>query len=101
MSARKDDFKTYGLSSENDTLGNLPNMYLSCGYKVAVILKEKADGIHCSLRSKFDFDVSVIANIFGGGGHKNAAGCIITGTFKQAQVKMQKEIEKYLKSLYN
>ena len=27
-----------------------------------------------SLRSKGDFDVSIIAKAFGGGGHKNAAG---------------------------
>lgn len=34
-----------------------------------------ADGqIHCSLRSNGDYDVSVIAKAFGGGGHRNAAG---------------------------
>lgn len=36
---------------------------------------ERADGmIQCSLRSKGEVDVSVIAKHFGGGGHKNAAG---------------------------
>ena len=30
--------------------------------------------IHCSLRSNGDYDVSVIAKAFGGGGHRNAAG---------------------------
>ena len=30
--------------------------------------------IHCSLRSNGDYDVSAIANAFGGGGHRNAAG---------------------------
>ena len=35
----------------------------------------KEDGsIICSLRSNGDYDVSAIANAFGGGGHKNAAG---------------------------
>jgi len=29
---------------------------------------------HCSLRSNRDYDVSIIAKSFGGGGHKNAAG---------------------------
>jgi nanoRNase/pAp phosphatase (c-di-AMP/oligoRNAs hydrolase) len=28
----------------------------------------------CSLRSNGDYDVSAIAKVFGGGGHKNAAG---------------------------
>lgn len=30
--------------------------------------------IHCSLRSNSDYDVSVIAKAFSGGGHRNAAG---------------------------
>ena len=30
--------------------------------------------VHCSLRSNGDYDVSVMAKHFGGGGHKNAAG---------------------------
>ena len=30
--------------------------------------------IHCSLRSNGDYDVSTIAKVFGGGGHRNAAG---------------------------
>lgn len=29
---------------------------------------------HCSLRSNGDYDVSAIAKVFGGGGHRNAAG---------------------------
>lgn len=32
---------------------------------------------HLSLRARDDFDVSEIAKIYGGGGHKAAAGCII------------------------
>lgn len=36
------------------------------------------DEVLLSLRSVGDFDVSVIAKKFGGGGHKNAAGCRIT-----------------------
>lgn len=30
--------------------------------------------VHCSLRSNSDYDVSAIAKVFGGGGHRNAAG---------------------------
>lgn len=35
--------------------------------------------IACSLRSIGDFDVSALARLFGGGGHKNAAGFILPG----------------------
>ncbi len=30
--------------------------------------------VHCALRSNGDYDVSAIAKVFGGGGHRNAAG---------------------------
>lgn len=33
--------------------------------------------IACSFRSIGDYDVTVIAKAFGGGGHKNAAGCMV------------------------
>ena len=46
------------------------------GVEVAIFFKEHKDGqISVSLRSKGDFDVSVVARIFGGGGHRKAAGC--------------------------
>ena len=94
--AKKEDYEKYGVDSENDNLGNLPNSYLSCGYKIAVILKEKDDGIHCSLRSKFEFDVSKIAQNFGGGGHKNASGCSIIDSVENATMKMEDAIRVYL-----
>jgi phosphoesterase RecJ-like protein len=31
------------------------------------------------MRSKGDVDISAVAKEFGGGGHKNAAGCSVTG----------------------
>lgn len=97
LTAPKEDYEKFGVNPEVDVLGNVPNTYLSCGYKIAVILKEKEDGIHCSLRSKFEYDVSKIANVFGGGGHKNASGCIINASLKQAEIVMAQTIEKYLR----
>ena len=44
--------------------------------KVAIFLKETKDGvISVSLRAKGECDVAAIAKHFGGGGHRNAAGC--------------------------
>ncbi len=40
----------------------------------SVIWRQDSDTIHVSLRSLGDFDVSEIAQKYGGGGHKNAAG---------------------------
>jgi phosphoesterase RecJ-like protein len=39
------------------------------------------------MRSKYDVDVRMVANSYGGGGHKNAAGFTVTG--KLADVKPQ------------
>lgn len=93
--AKKSDYEKFDMP-EDDNLGNLPHTYLNCGYKIAVILKEKSDGIHCSFRSKFEYDVSVIAQKFGGGGHKNASGCLIDDSLENSIKLVEKEIQNYL-----
>jgi phosphoesterase RecJ-like protein len=47
----------------------------------AVIFFKQAEGRHyrVSLRSKGDVDVGAVAKQYGGGGHKNAAGCSADG----------------------
>ena len=48
--------------------------------KAAVFLKEGQAGIiSVSLRAKGECDVSLVANTFGGGGHRNASGCRFSG----------------------
>ena len=56
------------------------------GAKAIMVLKEGADGkIKGSLRSTTSgVDVSKLAGLLGGGGHKKAAGFTITGRIKQA-----------------
>lgn len=96
MSVSTSDYERFG-ASENENIGNLPNSFLNCGYKIGVILKQKIDGIHCSFRSKFEYDVSKIAEKFGGGGHKNASGCLIIDSLTSAENLVEKEIINYLK----
>jgi len=56
------------------------------GVNVTVLLKElSANEVKVGFRSKYDFDVSLIAKKFGGGGHKNAAGCTIFDTIENAR----------------
>lgn len=95
MTVTKEDYEKFG-AKETENIGNLPNSYLNAGYKIACILKEREDGIHCSLRSKFEYDCSCIAEKFGGGGHKNASGCKFDTSMKQAQKELASEIIKYL-----
>lgn len=60
------------------------------GVEVAVLLKEKegTNGFKASLRSHETVNVSDIALLLGGGGHRGAAGCFISGTVEQAKVKI-------------
>ncbi len=52
------------------------------GVLVSVFFREKDENQYrVSLRSKGDADVSLVARSFGGGGHRNAAGCLIEGEF--------------------
>ncbi len=56
--------------------------------EVAILFKEFDNKeLKIGLRSKGNCDVSKIAKLFGGGGHKNAAGCIFNGTIDNAKKK--------------
>lgn len=67
-------------ATQQDT-ENFVNFPLSVeGVKVSVLIRETNEGLwKASLRSKDDINVSKVAGKFGGGGHKNAAGCTLEG----------------------
>jgi phosphoesterase RecJ-like protein len=50
--------------------------------RVACLLREREGQVKVSLRGKGDVDVNQIAARFGGGGHRNAAGCTVAGTLE-------------------
>lgn len=61
--------------------------------EIAFIAKEIAPGItKFSMRSK-TVDVSAICSVFGGGGHKFAAGCVIKASVKTAVDRVLTQIE--------
>ncbi len=64
---------------ESDGLINMP---LSVKAIQAVVFFKRGEPgeYRVSLRSKGDIDVGAVARGFGGGGHKNAAGCTLMGT---------------------
>jgi len=66
--------------------------------KVSVFIKEDLKNVtRCSLRSKGDIDVCKIAQMFGGGGHKNAAGFKFNIDIPQVRKKILDELKKYFK----
>ena len=58
-----------------DDLEGIVNLPLAArDVRVVIFIKETADGLRVSLRSKDAIDIRRVAVSFGGGGHPNAAG---------------------------
>lgn len=73
-------------ASEEDAEGFVNIPLSSEKIEAVVMLKESAPNIfRASLRSKGDVNVVKIAEKFGGGGHKNAAGCSLTGEWNEVE----------------
>jgi phosphoesterase RecJ-like protein len=73
------------------------------GVEVAAALREPppaADGEErrwrISFRSRGNVDVSAIAQRFGGGGHRNAAGCTMAGSLEDVKRSIAKELDREL-----
>ncbi len=67
------------------------------GVEVAVILKElEAGEVKISLRSKTTFDVSRLAQTFGGGGHKKASGAVMAGTIQEVKDQILDKIQRMI-----
>jgi len=73
-------------ASEEDADGFV-NYPLSVGeVEATALFKECSPGVYrTSLRSKGDVNVAKIAEQFGGGGHRNAAGCTLTGDWDEIE----------------
>jgi phosphoesterase RecJ-like protein len=69
--------------THNDTEGLINLPLTAREIQAVVFFKVAADGgVRVSMRSKYDVDVREVANAFGGGGHKNAAGFTVSGSLE-------------------
>lgn len=73
--------------AEEEDADGIVNQALSIGEVEAVaFFKELSSGAYrVSLRSKGKTNVAKVAELFGGGGHRNAAGCRIRGDFSEVR----------------
>ena len=63
---------------------------------VAFFKEIAPESFRISLRSKGSVDVNRVANAFGGGGHKNAAGCTVNGPYAELRRKIVAELNRAL-----
>ena len=80
-----DDFRESGAEqTDTEDVINLLHTVATC--EVAVMFVELKEGkTKVSLRSRNDFDVRKIAELFGGGGHRAASGVAFGGTLDEAR----------------
>jgi phosphoesterase RecJ-like protein len=92
----KQSMDFYGATS-NDLDGIVNQLLLTEGADCAIFMYELAPlEYKVSLRSKGAVNVSEIAQMFGGGGHVRAAGCIVNGTWHDVINNLTKYIHKQL-----
>src|SRR5438874_4351147 len=82
-----------GTYEDTEGLINLP---LTVKEIRAVVFFKQIEGeqYRVSMRSKGDIDIGAIAKEFGGGGHKNAAGCTVSGAIDALQKLFVAKIER-------
>jgi bifunctional oligoribonuclease and PAP phosphatase NrnA len=71
--------------THNDTEGLINLPLTAREIQAVVFFKVAPDSVRVSVRSKYDVDVRMVANAFGGGGHKNAAGFTVSGPLDQVR----------------
>lgn len=78
------DFERFG-AEMSDTSDLVNSMLTSKGVEVVVLFTEISDGFRLNFRSRGEFSVAETAHLFGGGGHKNAAGASIHEPLEKAR----------------
>jgi len=64
------------------------------GVEVAIFFREVKEGlVKVGFRSKGKVNVSALAAAFGGGGHHNAAGCMVNGTIDEVKTTVFSHLE--------
>jgi phosphoesterase RecJ-like protein len=83
-----EDSRRFGLEGrDSDSLYQL--LQSITGVEAIVIIRQETpENCSIGLRSRDRIDVAAIAAAFGGGGHKNAAGCSVCGTISDIKPKI-------------
>jgi Exopolyphosphatase-related proteins len=90
------DFREFG-GTDEDTEGIVNAVRAVRGTRAALFLREMPNGkLRVSLRAQDPFDVAAVAAVFGGGGHRLAAGCTLEGPLAEAEARLVAEVERQM-----
>jgi phosphoesterase RecJ-like protein len=93
-----DDFERTGAQDE-DTEGFVNELLFIDSVQIAAIFREPKPGkVRCSMRSRGELDVAAVAREFGGGGHRNAAGCTLDLPLAEAESAVVERLKQCLAS---
>ncbi len=87
--------ETGATHEDSDGLINIP-LSVKEIQAVAFFKEIEPENFRISMRSKGDVDVNRVASLFGGGGHKNAAGCSLSGPYADVRRKLVDELTRVL-----
>jgi len=86
-------------ASEAETEGVVNYIRAVRGTEIAILFRECSDGsTRVSLRSRDGSDISQVARLFGGGGHRTAAGCTVDRPLSDSQELVIGAVRKWMGS---
>ncbi|MBS1717493.1 MAG: bifunctional oligoribonuclease/PAP phosphatase NrnA [Armatimonadetes bacterium] len=93
-----EDFQVTGATDE-DTEGFVNELLSIDTVQIAFLAREAKPGkIRVSMRSRNNYDVAKVAQEFGGGGHRNAAGCTFEDSMEDAVAQLVPRLKACLAS---
>ena len=97
-SLSNEEFVRSGAKDE-DTEGFVNEMLFIDSVQIAVLLREPKPGkVRVSIRSRGELDVAEVARDFGGGGHRNAAGCVFEEPIADVEDRLIRRLKVCLES---
>ena len=96
----RDDFREVrGTKAEAEDIIEIPRSVAK--NEIALFfyqIPDRTKETRCSIRTRGDWDATVLAGRFGGGGHRKAAGCTIKAPLASAKRQMRAAVKEMLKS---
>ena len=92
----KDEEETYAEQGDHEGLVDIGRDVEGIKLSIFIRQKDNTDSYKVSMRSDEDINVSDICLMFGGGGHPQAAGCLIQGNVDEVKNKLMKEVKKWM-----